>query len=156
MNIEFVVYRPNQIIPSLVISQLQKIHLATGMMWPCFMQYKDDPQSKLILSVAFVDGVARSWTIIFSRFFWGTAGIKQMGKDRYIHSYTQKAFRNKGLNRKCVENAIKLNSAFDLQDPMPEGSYDYWKHIKLPEPSEEKQKLIDIEISEFCKQLTTE
>lgn len=156
MDIEFVVYRPSQIIPGLVISQLQKIHLATGMMWPCFMEYKDEPKANLILSVAFIDGVARSWTIIFSRFFWNKNGDMNMGKDRYIHSYTQKAFRNMGLNKKCVENAVNLNSVMSLQTPMPEGSYNYWKHIRLPEFSDEKQKLIDIEMSEFCKTLTTQ
>ena len=131
MNIEFVVYRPGQIIPGLVISQLQKIHLATGMMWPCFMEYKDEPKANLILSVAFVNGVARSWTIIFSRFFWNKNGDMNMGKDRYIHSYTQKAFRNKGLNKKCVENALTLNRQLKLEEPLAEGTYEYWKHINL-------------------------
>lgn len=128
MKTEFMVIRPKEHIPPKLIQQLQKIHLATGMMWPCFMEYKDEPKSKLILSVAKVDDIARSWTIIFSRFFWNSDGIMSMGKDRYIHSYTQKSFRNKGLNKKCVENALDLNWQLKLQRPIPEGNYAYWKH----------------------------
>jgi hypothetical protein len=131
MNTKFVVYRPGQFIPPRVISQLQKIHFRDGMMWPCFRDYKNNPESKLILSIAEIDGVARSWTIIFSRYFFNGDGDMQMGKDRYIHSYTQKSFRNKGLNKKCVENALRLNLQMHLSNPITEGNIKYWKHNKF-------------------------
>jgi GNAT superfamily N-acetyltransferase len=127
MKFEYKLYPPDEPIPPDVIKQLQKIHLTQGMMWPSFVEYKDEEKSNFILTVAFHKKKARSWAIIFNRIFEFADKI-EVSDNRYIHVYTQKSYRNKGLGRTCVSNALKYNTMLELPAPIAEGSHDFWKN----------------------------
>jgi len=118
-------YRPLETIPPQYRNQFQKLHKQDGMMWPSFCNYRYDPFANLIVSTAIINGVPRSWCIIFNRVWRSEEGYEVLG--RFIHAYTQKSFRNKKLSTKCIKAAIKLNNKLELETPLPEGAYNFWK-----------------------------